>query len=180
MEGKMGRRALGWLLAGFLAAGCAGGQSSAPSPPPVAQPTATGTPSTPQPLEPPGSSPSVRIPKTFATLNKRDWAKVVKDPDKYVGKGYHLWGCITQFDAATGPDSFRADASYHKETYWKLYGENSLFSGSERQLSDYVTGDAVVMNVVGLGSFSYDTQIGGNTTVPLFQVVSIGHKGSCD
>jgi hypothetical protein len=35
-------------------------------------------------------------------------------------------------------------------------------------------------SVVSLGSYSYDTQIGGNTTVPLFQVVKIKlEKGSC-
>jgi len=35
------------------------------------------------------------------------------------------------------------------------------------------------MNVTSLGSYDYDTQSGGSTTVPLFQVDSIAHKGSC-
>jgi hypothetical protein len=54
-----------------------------------------------------------------------------------------------------------------------------LFSGTEAQLADFVTDDIVIMNLTSLGSYSYDTQIGGNTTVPLFQVDSIGRKGSC-
>jgi hypothetical protein len=85
----------------------------------------------------------------------------VKSPDKYVGKGYHLWACITQFDAATGADTFRADASNKKEEYWSLDGDNSLFNGDENRLSAFVTDDIVVMNVTALGSYSYDTQIGG-------------------
>jgi hypothetical protein len=37
------------------------------------------------------------------------------------------------------------------------------------------------MSVVNLGSYSYDTQIGGNTTVPMFRVIKIKReKGSCD
>ena len=54
-----------------------------------------------------------------------------------------------------------------------------MFSGTEAQLADFVTDDIVIMNLTSLGSYSYDTQIGGNTTVPLFQVDSIGRKGSC-
>ncbi len=43
-------------------------------------------------------------------------------PDNYIGKGYYLWGCIFQFDAATGPKSILANASYTKQ-YWSLDGE---------------------------------------------------------
>ena len=36
------------------------------------------------------------------------------------------------------------------------------------------------MNVTSLGSFTYDTQIGGNTTGPLFNIEKITRaKGSC-
>ncbi len=46
-------------------------------------------------------------------------------------------------------------------------------------LEDYVTDDVVFMKVVSLGSYSYDTQNGGNTTVPMFEVKAISRKGSC-
>jgi hypothetical protein len=131
------------------------------------------------PADPTAAPPPPAKAKSYATPNDRQWAQIVKSPDKYVGKGYHVWACITQFDAATGADTFRGDASNKKEEYWSLYGDNSLFSGTESQLADYVTDDIVIMNVTSLGSYSYDTQIGGNTTVPLFQVDSIGRKGSC-
>jgi hypothetical protein len=36
------------------------------------------------------------------------------------------------------------------------------------------------MRVIGQGSYSYDTQGGGNTTVPMFEVVSIKReRGTC-
>ena len=70
-------------------------------------------------------------------------------------------------------------ASNKKEQYRSLYGDNALFSGTEAQLAAFVTDDIVIMKVTSLGSHSYDTQIGGNTTAPLFQVDSIGRKGSC-
>lgn len=119
-------------------------------------------------------------PVSYAKLSKRAWQKVVKAPDKYEGKRYVVWACITQFDAATGTDTFRADATYKKVGKYDWYeGANTLFSGDEGRLEDFVEDDIVVMNVVSLGSYSYDTQIGGNTTVPLFEVKNIHRKGSC-
>ena len=103
----------------------------------------------------------------------------MKAPDDYIGEGYHIWACISQFDAATGTDSFRGQASYKNQEFWFTDGDNTFFTGDEDQLSDFVTNDLVVMNVTSLGSYSYDTQSGGNTTVPSFQVHSIAHKGSC-
>ena len=89
--------------------------------------------------------------------------------------GLHL-----QFDAATGTDAFLANASNTKQEYWNLYGENASFLGSESKLADFVEGDVVQMKVISPGSYSFDTQAGGNTTVPQFEVRKITHKGSCD
>jgi hypothetical protein len=105
--------------------------------------------------------------------------KLVKSPDSYLGDGFLLWACISQFDAATGPDSFRGQASYKNQAYWYSDGDNALFTGDEAKLADFVADDIVYMKVVSLGSFSYDTQNGGNTTVPLFDVVTIKRKGGC-
>lgn len=132
--------------------------------------------STPTPTATP--EPTV-APITYAKLTSRSWALVVKSPDKYLGRGYYIWGCISQFDAATGDDTFRAEAWYQKTAYWYLDGDNALFTGDADRLSNFVQDDVVYMKVVSLGSFSYDTQIGGNTTVPLFQIISISRKGSC-
>ena len=79
--------------------------------------------------------------------------------------------------------SFRGNASYTRLKGYDWYsGDNSLFTGDAAKLSDFVQGDIVSMNVVNLGSFEPPhTQIGGNKTVPLFQVVKIDRlKGSCE
>jgi hypothetical protein len=104
----------------------------------------------------------------------------VKAPDNFIGNAYQLWGCISQFDAATGADTFRAETSYQQEEYWYLDSENALFTGDEGRLADYVKDDVVYMKVVSLGSYTYDTQIGGSTTVPWFEVRQISRKGSCE
>jgi hypothetical protein len=143
-----------------------------PCPEPVAEPT-------PEPTASPAPRERARA-TGFRRIAGRAWAKLVKSPDKHTGRRYRVWACISQFDAATGPDMFRGQASYRKERYWWSEGENAFFMGDEAQLEDFVADDIVAMGVVSLGSYSYDTQAGGNTTVPLFQVVTIKReRGSC-
>jgi hypothetical protein len=140
--------------------------------PPAAAPTPTPAPT-------PAPTAASIYPKSYATLSSRDWARVVKAPDNYKGNGYKLWGCITQFDGATGSEAFLAQASYRKEDYWYSDGENAIFTGDADGLAPFVENDIVAMDVMSLGSISYDTQIGGNTTVPSFLVMKIVTKGSC-
>ena len=116
---------------------------------------------------------------SYATLTSRAWALLVKAPDNYLGNTYKICACITQFDAATGPDGFRAQASYGNQTYWYTDGANAVFTGDATQLADFVQDDIVQMDVVSLGSLSYDTQIGGSATAPAFEVMTIKRMGSC-
>jgi hypothetical protein len=145
-----------------------------PTPLPTIAPTPVPT-AVPTPAPTPAPTPKM----TYATLSSRNWAKLVKSPDSYTGKGYVIWACIFQFDAATGDEGFLALASYKKLTYWFTDGENASFTGTAAKLADFVEDDIVYMKVVAEGSYSYDTQAGGNTTVPQFRVVSISRKGSC-
>lgn len=149
------------------------------------EPAATVAAATPQPTPKPTDAPTpAPTPKPakveYKKLSDRSWQKVVKAPDSYIGRTYQVWACISQFDAATGLDTFRGEASNKNCEYWYLDGDNALFTGDEDQLADFVQEDVVVMNVMTLGSFSYSTQIGGETTVPWFDVVKITRKGSCD
>ncbi|MDF2735252.1 MAG: hypothetical protein K0S97_1875 [Chloroflexota bacterium] len=137
--------------------------TAAPTPKPTAKPTAVPT----------------AAPISYKELSDRNWKKLVKAPDNFVGRTYQIWACIWQFDAATGEDAFLGHASYKKQEYWNLYGENASFTGVADRLSDFVEDDAVLMNVISTGSYSYDTQAGGNTTVPSFEIVKITRKGSC-
>ena len=134
-----------------------------PTPKPTAKPKPTATPK----------------PVTYATLTSRQWAKVVKAPDAMTGKGYKVWACISQFDAATGPSTFLAQTSYRNETYWYTDGVNAIFTGDEQELAEFVEGDLVAISAMTVGSFSYDTQAGGTATVPQFFIAKIQHKGTC-
>ncbi len=172
-------RLLGLLVALVVVSAC-GGAATTTQQPAINQAPATADPGsgggTTEEVTTP--EPEISLPKSHAKVTERNWKKIVKAPDDYTGKGYQLWACITQFDAATGDDSFLGNASFKKLKYW-YQGENAYFTGEPRALIDVVEDDVVVMNVVGLGSYSYDTQIGGNTTVPAFLVTKITRKGSC-
>jgi hypothetical protein len=88
---------------------------------------------------------------------------------------------VTQFDAATGTDAFLADSGATKkypEYGFVDYTDNALFHGDANALADVVEGDLFQASVEVLGSFSYDTQIGGNTTVPEFRITKISVYGS--
>jgi hypothetical protein len=171
------------LVAAVMAA-CSGRAPAAaqPTPTPVviyADPTEVAGPFDEEPTD--EAVAPVAVPRTYETLGKRGWAKVVKSPDTYAGRGYKLVACIYQFDGATGDDGFLAQASWHKEPYWYTDGQNAAFTGTAAKLAPFVEGDIVSMSVTTLGSYSYDTQAGGNTTVPSFRVDKIKQeKGSCE
>lgn len=106
--------------------------------------------------------------------SERDLALVFKDPDSHVGEVFQVWGSVTQFDAATGNESFLADVANRNTTsYGYFEGENSLFVGSAKAFKNLVEEDVFTATVEVAGSESYDTQIGGNTTVPKFKVLKI-------
>ena len=120
-------------------------------------------------------------PKVYEQLSKRDWALILKAPDDYVGKTYVIYGDIYQFDAATGTDGFLAHASYEDTlSYGYFTGDNAVFRGSTAMLKKFVEGDVFKAKVTVGGSYSYDTQAGGNTTVPDFTIDSITQIGSSD
>ncbi|MEV4833176.1 hypothetical protein AB0K05_01545 [Nonomuraea sp. NPDC049486] len=115
-------------------------------------------------------------PGDYEVLSPRGFAKLVKNPDAYTGEKFIIYGEVTQFDAATGNDVFRANSGEKKlqpEYGFTSYDQNSLFAGSKDRLSDVVEGDVFQAYATVLGSYSYDTQIGGNTTVPSFRVDKI-------
>ena len=172
------------MLAVALLAGCSNAAAPTPqivyvTPEPTAAPTPTAEP-TPEPTAEPTPVPTAKpTPVAYNQLSDRTWQLLVKAPDKFTGRTYQLWACIYQFDAATGADSFLGQASNKQLEYWWTDGENAAFTGNENSLAAFVEDDVVLMNVTSLGSFSYDTQAGGNTTVPMFMVEKIRRKGSC-
>ena len=111
-------------------------------------------------------------------VTERQWAKVVKNPDKYKGKRYIIYGEVNQFDSATGDSNFLADTANHDTTSYGYFdGENSWMEGKASKLEDLVEDDVFKATVTVVGSYSYDTQVGGNTTVPQLHVDSIKQIG---
>lgn len=107
-------------------------------------------------------------------VSKRRLARVFKNPDNHEGDVFKVWGEVVQFDAATGPDAFLADTA-HADTrsYGFFDGNSAFFMGEISALEKLVEEDVFTATVEGNGSLSYDTQVGGNTTVPLFDVIKI-------
>lgn len=110
-------------------------------------------------------------PSNYDDIDRRAWAKVVRDPDSYAGDMYVIYGYVTQFDSATGTDTFRANTDAVMLADWYDYDHNTLVGApDEKLIADVLNGDVVKMHIEVIGSFSYDTQIGGNTSVPLVAV----------
>lgn len=110
-------------------------------------------------------------PATYEEIDRRAWAQVVRDPDAFVGDKYVIYGYVTQFDSATGIDTFRADTDAVWFEDWYDYDHNTLVTAADSDvIKEVLKGDVVKMHVQVGGSFTYDTQIGGSTTVPVVLV----------
>jgi hypothetical protein len=107
-------------------------------------------------------------------INARDWQVIVKDPDAHEGERIIVYGRVTQFDAATGDDTFRAsvDSINHPGNAY-AYDTHTVLRGDASALRDVVNEDLFRAEVTVAGSMSYDTQIGGSTTVPMLTVDTI-------
>ena len=118
-------------------------------------------------------------PANYEAISSRDYALVAKSPDAHTGEKYVLYGYITQFDSATGPNALLANTDTERHTEWYDYDTNTLVVAEHPSiLEPVVEDDLVKMYVEVVGSFSYDTQIGGNTTVPQVTVRMIEVVGS--
>lgn len=136
-------------------------------PPTTAAPTPAATTAAPPPVPPK----PVKV--TYKALSERQWKLIAKNPDAYTGKTYIVYGVVTQFDSATGDDSFRADVGGKNMAEDYEYETNTLLAGSASMLTNLVEGDEFRASATVVGSVSYETQIGGNTTVPRLNVAAI-------
>jgi hypothetical protein len=109
-------------------------------------------------------------PATYAKLTVRQWLKIAKDPDAYAGKAYIVHGVVTQFDAATGRSTFRAnvDGVTHKLAY--DYPTNAIMESRGAIVDDLVEDDQFTARVQVVGGHTYSTALGGVTTAPMLAV----------
>jgi len=118
-------------------------------------------------------------PASYNTIGARDYALLVKDPDAHIGEKYVVYGYVTQFDSATGTDSFRASTGASRQPDWYDYDQNTVVTAANAaDIANVVNDDLVTLYVEVMGALSYDTQIGGNTTVPNLKVHIIKVTGS--
>lgn len=120
-------------------------------------------------------------PSSYEEIERRDWARVVRDPDSHSSEMYVIYGHVTQFDAATGTDAFRANTDGVIRDDWYDYEHNTLVVARDPDIvNDVLAGDIVKMHVEVVEAFTYETQIGGSTTVPLVAVNIIEIIGSSE
>ena len=141
----------------------------------TASPSAAARPNAQQPATP---TPPTAAPRA---VSARDWAKIAKEPDAHVGEAIVVYGEVTQFDSVTGPNTFRAnvDGVKHPVSYgFADYPTNTILTNESADLGDIVQDDLFKAEVVLAGSLSYETSLGGSTTVPKLTVTKISVIGS--
>jgi hypothetical protein len=112
-------------------------------------------------------SPEDLDPSTYQALTPREFALLVKNPDASIGRKVVLYGVVTQFDKATGQNSFIARTGAEPGDY----SENSIFYAHDQSiLSSVVAEDTVTIWCTGNGTETYTTQSNGERTVPKFWV----------
>jgi hypothetical protein len=115
--------------------------------------------------------------EAVANAKAPDVDAVIKDPDTYKGQTFVVIAKVMQLDGATGPCLFRGvwDNTVHQYSI-EYKGDNGVFVNGDGKrdcptANDVDKDDVVRVWIKVLGKNSYDTQIGGNTTAPQFQVV---------
>lgn len=115
--------------------------------------------------------------EAVANAKTPDVDAVIKNPTAYEGQTFVVIAKVLQSDGATGPCIFRAawDNAVHQYSM-EYKGDNGVFIGGNGKsdcptVNDIDKDDVVRVWVKSLGKSNYDTQIGGSTTAPQFQVV---------
>jgi hypothetical protein len=135
---------------------------------PTATPAPPATTTAPLPAAPPAPA---------RAISTRGWQQIAKNPDAHIGESVIVFGHVTQFDATTGTQTFRAsvDGVSHRQSY--EYETNTILGGAQSTLKDLVQGDLFCAEVVVRGS-TYTTTMGGSMTAPLLQVTTVRTTGS--
>lgn len=110
--------------------------------------------------------------------------QVEKNPDGLEGQCFVMYGRIVQFDSNTGPCSFQANIARNNSSRWWDYDIRSNFGYEDSEIaSSFVTTCPELDNIDGddfikvwgtvLGSYRYDTSLGGSNTVPSFKIEKV-------
>lgn len=169
--------AVALLVSVAVTAGVANFAASKPRPP-AAQPSAASEPeeTTDEPVESEEpAQPTTPDLSTFVEVDDRTFALIAKDPDAHTGENIILYGNITQFDSATGRCAMLISTAGTQKEYSYEYDQNTMARSGDGMstcpvFDPLVEDDTIKIWATVDSSFSYDTQIGGNTTVPMIEV----------
>ena len=117
---------------------------------------------------------------SFAQVDASGWASIERNPDAAAGQQIIVFAEVTQFDAATGDESFRANAGATQPTSTFELATNTFFDGDAATLAPVAQGDIVRVFAEVQGAMEYETMIGGSTVVPALRVVAIEVVGFLD
>lgn len=143
----------------------------------------------PEPEPTPSKKPKPTKPKfhkaDYADLTDREFSKIVRDPDAHIGEKVLVFGDVFQFDTLTGSDQFLANVGGDRDTEGEEFGfvsydHNALMATSTADFDDVVEGDHIAAWATVMGSFEYDTQIGGSTSAVAFTVERVKVLGHLD
>lgn len=119
-------------------------------------------------------------PANFQSIDASAWDLIARDPDDAEGETIVVFAEVTQFDAATGTDTFRANVGADRPAAEFELETNTILSGEAAVLDEVVAGDILKVHAVVAGAVDYDTQLGGSTTVPLLAVAKVENIGFAD
>lgn len=159
------------VLVGLQLSGSESTETASTGPSPTVVASAPNTPAPTVPQEPAGRRPPTdptRLDRsTYESLTAREFALMAKDPDAWAGRKVLVYGVITQFDPVTGATSFRADTGPAPVTDVYDFDQNTVITSYDADMvADFVEKDRVTMFAQVQGAMTYETQIGGSTTVP--------------
>src|SRR5690349_18564042 len=101
----------------------------------VATATAAITPTQSEPTEQRRPQDTARLDRsTYASLSAREFALMAKNPDSWIGRKIIVYGVVTQFDAATGPTTFRADTGPAPVDSRSDYDQNTLVTAHDSSM----------------------------------------------
>lgn len=115
----------------------------------------------------------------YRGITQREYALIVKDPDAHEGEGLIVYGVVEQADSATGRFELRLDTSAVAQRDAYDYEHNTLVSTTDDDMfADVVQGDLVTLHAEVVGTYTYETTLGGEMTVPHLNVGIIEVTGS--
>ncbi|MEV0889977.1 DUF4190 domain-containing protein [Promicromonospora sp. NPDC050262] len=119
-------------------------------------------------------------PEEFVRLDAAQWESIAKNPDEAQGRAVVVFAEVMQFDGSTGPDRFLAGAGVDQPGSAYELETQSVFVAEEALLDGVEAGDVLKIHAVVDGSFTYENQIGGASTVPALTVAKIEDVGLAD